>query len=204
MINAFFWENMTRAANAYLCLDPDIKQRLAPLTDKKIKVVLTDLPLELCVFIQFKETEIVINNQNIEKIDAELKGSSVAFIKKGLISGSSAATAIKDIEVVGDVEVGQHLNKLMSDLEIDWEELLSQYTGDVLAYQIGTQVRNSFDWLKTSVKTAMMNITEYVQEEVHHFPSRAEIEDFYADVDELGMDFARLEARCDLLCEDEL
>ena len=47
----------------------------------------------------------------------------------------------EDIEINGSVNTAQQLASLLSSSSIDIEELISQYTGDIVAHQLGQAFR---------------------------------------------------------------
>ena len=90
--------------------------------------------------------------------------------------------------------LGQDVKRLFDELDIDWEGHLAHFTGDVVAHQIGSFVRQGFA-LKRRISASMsQNLTAYVQEEQRLFPPREEISDFFNDVDAISLRAERLAA----------
>ena len=43
--------------------------------------------------------------------------------------------------MTGDVELGQQVKTLFDEIDIDWEGHLARFTGDVVAFQVGSLFR---------------------------------------------------------------
>ena len=91
------------------------------------------------------------------------------------------------------------LQDLLAGTDWDWEEQLSQLTGDVIARQVGNLARRSGQFISDSRHTLEQDVSEYLQEEARLLPTRSEVDDFLHDVDELRSDVDRLNARIERL-----
>ncbi|MBI3774144.1 MAG: SCP2 sterol-binding domain-containing protein [Gammaproteobacteria bacterium] len=80
-------------------------------------------------------------------------------------------------------------------LDIDWEEHLSRFTGDVIAHQVGNAARSSQRWAQQSGAALLQDAGEYLKYERELLPDRAQVETFMQHVDVLRDDVERLEAR---------
>jgi len=95
----------------------------------------------------------------------------------------------------GDVKLAQRLQRILSGLDIDWEEVLAHYTGDVVAVQLHQGARRFGDWLKHGADSLLQTTSEYLNEEARVSPTLAEFEQFQSRVTALRNDVARAEAR---------
>ncbi|MFT5550046.1 MAG: ubiquinone biosynthesis protein UbiJ, partial [Candidatus Azotimanducaceae bacterium] len=95
----------------------------------------------------------------------------------------------------GEARVAQQMQKILTELDIDWEEVLSKYTGDVMAYQIHKQVLGAGEWLRNSAWSLLQNTSEYIREEQHLSPTQVEFERFQKYTTTLKQDVERSEAR---------
>ncbi|MCB1155828.1 sterol-binding protein, partial [bacterium] len=84
---------------------------------------------------------------------------------------------------------------ILDDMDIDWEEMLSRYTGDIVAHQLGNLVRGANRWLSRSAGVIEQDLGEYLQEEARSLPPRLEVQDWMNEVDAARSDLDRLEAR---------
>jgi len=128
--------------------------------------------------------------------DTVLRGTPLGITRLGLGRGNATGTLFSgDVEIAGDVETGQAFKAVLDAIDIDWEEQLSRFTGDMLAHQMGNAARHAGRWLDHARLTLERDLSEYLQEELRVVPTRIEIENLIEDIGRLGMDTDRLEAR---------
>lgn len=198
MLKDFALLGLEQTLNMALNLDPDLPQRLIPLQNKVLQIEITGTPF---IFSLTPKGHLITLQAGSDlKPDCIIRGSFIALTQLGLAKDFTATReSLNNIEMQGDLELAQAFKKLMSELDIDWEEGLSNIVGDVIAHQVGRGVRGAWAWTQQSAKSLQMNLTEYLQEEAMLMPPRAELEDFYHDVDKLRLDVERLEARINVL-----
>jgi ubiquinone biosynthesis protein UbiJ len=126
--------------------------------------------------------------------DAVISGApwSLARVAYG---GDRGALFAGEVEIRGDVTVGQRFEAILRGIDIDWEEQLSRLVGDVAAHQVGKLVRDTMAWGAKSAETLGRDVSEYLQEESRHLPQRDEVDAFLTAVDDLRNDVERLGAR---------
>ena len=100
-----------------------------------------------------------------------------------------------ELEIEGDAITGQRFAALLNELNIDWEELLSQRIGDVPAHILASGVSKLMAWSKDTHATMKQNMAEYLVEEARLAASRVAVDTYLDQVDELRNDVARLSAR---------
>lgn len=111
-------------------------------------------------------------------------------------SQDPAATLINGgLELEGESAPLIELQKVLSNLDIDWEAPLVGALGDVAGHQIATVLRSTFTWGKQARGSLTRQLREFIQEEARLSPPHLELEDFYADLRELGQQVERLESR---------
>ncbi len=186
---------LEKAFNHYLSLDPLTPEKLTQLDNKIIAVELTDVGQTLYFTFTGQHVEITLTLTEPESADTIIKGSLFSLAKIGLEKPSGASVFSSNIEIQGDTELGKQFQKMLQEIDIDWEEQLSHYTGDVIAHQAGSAARTLQDWAKQTFGTLKQNTTEYLQEERRDLPHPIEVNTFLSDVDQLRMDIDRLEAR---------
>lgn len=199
LIGALMISSLGEAISRLLALDPDAKTLLEPLNGKIIAIQL--LPFEQAIFIKPYETGVEILEQFGGEADTTLKGSPLAFIALGISNKPMRSLFSGEIEISGDTHTGRSFQALFEKLDIDWEEQLSNVTGDVAAHRIGNLVRDSQKWNNEAIETFYLNLSEFLQEESRILPTRIETEHFFQDVDQIRADTDRLEARLRLLRE---
>lgn len=141
------------------------------------------------------------NIQNPSSPHVILTGSSFAFFN---LSQSEAQQPLFTGEVIfhGEISTAQKFQQFWQALEIDWEDHLSKYTGDIIARQTSLAFKAGFQWLNQLKDTFLLNTPEYLQEEKRLLPTDIELENFYHQVDEITSRVERLAAQTDLLLKD--
>ncbi len=181
------------ALNGYLHLDPDALARSAALQGRVIGLEVSGLGLRL-FFLPGAEGIQVMGRYEGEP-DTLLRGTPLALARLGLAGDSGAQMLASEIRIEGDTDLGQTFNELLSSVDIDWEEWLSQAVGDIAAHQIGNSLRGARRWAQRAGTSLRLDTTEYLQEEAGHLPTRVEVERFLDDIDTYRSDVDRLEAR---------
>jgi len=175
--------------NRYLALDPESKKRLKALDGKIISVVLPVFSFQLKIL-----NERVYLQTEVETPDVTIKGSPLSLIHLSFADDKTRKKFFaEDVVIEGDLELGQQIIDLFDELEIDWEEYLSQVVGDVPAHHTGNVVRRVKNFSKKARAILYQNINEYAHEEINLFPPREALEDFFQEVDEVRMESDRLE-----------
>jgi ubiquinone biosynthesis protein UbiJ len=186
--------SLESAFNRYLRLDPTARDRLAGLDGRVIALEMRGLDLMLVFRVQ--NQGIAFIDEPDLKPDTLLRGTPLGITRLGLGRGSATGALFSgDVEISGDVETGQAFKTFLDAIDIDWEEQLSRFTGDLLAHRLGNTARHAGSWLGHARLTLEQDLSEYLQEELRVVPTRIEIENLIEDIGRLGMDTERLEAR---------
>jgi ubiquinone biosynthesis protein UbiJ len=185
------------ALNQYLALDQDSGYFLTPLAGKVIAV--TVQPFDETVYLCPTTDSIQCLDQFPEPADARLSGSLLALGLMGLSSTPMRSVFSGEVTIEGDMQTGRKFQELFAKLDIDLEEKLSQFTGDIIAHKIANFFRARQSWGKDSLEAFRLNAKEFLQEETRDLPSTPEVDIYYAQVDELRTDFDRLQSRIERL-----
>ena len=178
--------------NRYLSLDPETLSRLAGMTGKLIAVELRGVGITL--YMAPHSGGIQLLREFDGSADAVISGTPLALARVG-IGEERGLLFAGEVEIRGDVTLGQRFESVLRELDIDWEEQLSHLVGDAAAHQVGNLVRDALQWGAKSADTFGRDLTEYLQEESRQLPQRDEVNKFLAAVDVLRNDVERLEAR---------
>lgn len=185
------------ALNRYLSLDPDAFSRFSSLEGKIIAIEIKGLNKTLSLFPSADDFMILADFDG--DADATISGTPIALAKMGITKDPKDLLFTGEITITGDTSLANQFNRLLSQLDIDWEEILAQNIGDIAAHKIGTISHSFNQWLKRSTNSVFMDAGEYLQEEVHLSPSNAELRKFIKQVDELREATDRLKMRIKLL-----
>ncbi|MEH6502498.1 MAG: SCP2 sterol-binding domain-containing protein [Cycloclasticus sp.] len=181
------------AINRYLDYDPEVPKQLAKMQGKVVELHFRALELSLYLIISADGLD--IRDEFTEQVDTKISGSPIALAMMGLQASSVSSLFSGEVSIEGDTELGNQFQRFLENIEVDWEEPLSQITGDVIGNQVAGFARDFSGWLQETSKTNALNASEYFREEQNMLPSRFEVERFKADVDTLRLATDRLEAK---------
>jgi len=201
MIKTYTLKALQKAINHGLSLDEAMPAKLSPLNGKVIEVIVT--PLNVNFFMLFNQQGMELLADYKDPADTIIHSSPLGLIRLSLLPASKVRSLFNDkIRLSGDVELGHQVKKIFDSIDIDWEGHLAQFTGDVVAYQIGSFFRQGREFKQQVSKSIRQNISEYLQEELSMLPPREAIEDFFKDIDELSLSVERLAAHIEQLSAD--
>ena len=176
--------------NRLLRLDPETLARLGELHGKVIRIEFVGPAKTL--YILPSEAGLRLLAAHDAAPDVTLRGEPAVFARLAL---GGATTRAGELQISGDLELGQRFQQVLRALDIDWEEHLSRRVGDVLAHQLGRAARGARAWQAQAARTLGMDVSEYLQEESRILPTRGEVEAFLDAVDGLRAGADRLEQR---------
>lgn len=188
------------ALNTALRMDPVAFGKLDRFSGKVIAIELQGLDLTL--YLLPGADGISLMSQYDAEADTVLSGTPLAMAKMALGPDASKVLFAGEVTIRGDVETGQAFKRLLDGLDIDWEEQLARYTGDIAAHKLGDLFRATTQWGRQALKILGQDTTEYFQQEGQDLPVPAAVRQFMHEVDVLRDDTARLEARLTRLRQD--
>lgn len=180
------------AVNRILRLDPDTLARLGELDGKCILVRLAGAGGDLEFFLFPSAAGLRLRATHDGAPDVTLRGDVPVFAR--LVLGRGAARA-GELQISGDIELGQHFQRLLKQIDLDWEEQAARVVGDVAAHRLGRMVRGLRNWARQSRTYLEQDAREYLVEESRLLPRRDAVERFLRAVDRLRLDADRLEKR---------
>ncbi|MBD3755559.1 MAG: SCP2 sterol-binding domain-containing protein [Gammaproteobacteria bacterium] len=155
------------ALNQALRLDEAQGGAFKAFEDKTFALTLTDLNLTLYLFF----THYGISVQNA------LQGEADAQIETDLLSllGLPESGRLLRVTLHGDVALAEALIDALAHIEIDWEEHLSHYTGDLIAFKIGHATRSALAAKQAAKKQAGETLKEYLLFELEVLPTASQL-----------------------------
>lgn len=190
LISASFAGLETAIAKA-LEYDPSSRQRLQKLAPKVLRIRCNAPAIEAYVCL---DTDGVKIKQFYEgSPNTEISGSLPALAALGVsdrhnLSGSG-------VQVIGSTALLAELQGIAADLDIDWEEPLSQLLGDFAGPHIAGLMRNSFSWLAQRSKNFARNSGLFISEESMASVSKPQLEQFTREVGQFRSDSDRVAAK---------
>lgn len=198
MLKQYSLKALQTAINQAMKLDPQLSNKLVKLNDKVLEMIIA--PLDVHFFIQFKDKHIQLLDTYEGQADTVIHSNPLGLIRLSLLPASQARSLFNDkIRLSGDIELGQQVKQLFDEMDIDWEGHLAYFTGDVIAHQIGSFVRQGLAFKNQFKQNMSENTTEYLQEELRLLPTHHELNDFYQEIDQLSMAVERLQAKLNIL-----
>lgn len=182
------------AVNAALRLDPDSLTRVSAIAGSCIAIELRDFNLQ--IYAKPTANGISLNTACDLPPDVTLSGTLIGLLRMAAAPADyNSFLASGEVQIHGNIELGRDLKALLQGLDLDWEELLSRYTGDILARPIGNSLRSLKGWSQQATQSLAQDLTEYLQEEIRLVPHGGEVAIFLDSVDQLRAHTDRLEAR---------
>lgn len=192
MLSVAALAGLEQALNAALALDPKTVERLGRLQGRVIAIELQGTGIRL--LLQPEQNGLRLMGHYEGQVDTTLSGAPFALLR--MSTGRTGEGLFKGgVEIDGDVELGQQIQRVFEKLDIDWEEHLSHLTGDIIAHQVGNAVRGLLNWGERAADHLGQDTADYLQEEAEILPLPWEVAEFLEQVDTLRSDVDRLEAR---------
>ena len=193
MINATLLTLAETSLNKVLRLNPETVDQLSQLNSKVIAIQLTSPAATLSL--QPSSEGIQIDQFERDDADVTLCGSGSDFFRLLTAADSSDAMFGKSITVSGDSGLATRFSKILIDAALDWEAILAQLLGDLPAHEVARYLRWKAQLYLNTGNSLMLNLEEYLKEELRILPSVPEVSQFSSEVDQIRQDTERLSAR---------
>lgn len=186
--------------NRLLGLDEDALAECRDMQGHCIAFDITDL--DFCLYCHPGAWGIRLSRQPpAREVDARVSGRLVALLDLASQDDKVSTSIRERVSFDGNVALAQRLQRLLANIDLDWEEALAARSGDVFAHQFGQQARRLRDWLASSADSLLMTSSEYLREEAGLSPTEAEFEDFQSRLAALRHDVGHVEARLQRLVD---
>lgn len=179
--------------NAALTKDPASKQALIKLEGQVLLVESTLPPLTIAI--EPTATGIQLHDNWDGNVTVTINGTLIAMAAIAVNAKESISFSGTGVNVSGNLDTLHQLNKIMGDVDIDWEGALAEIIGDIPAHLVAKGIRNSAVIRKDIVTRASSGLVEVAQEEFNLTPSKNEFEAMIPDIRQLSADADRLAAR---------
>jgi len=186
-------EKITNLINRALMLDEKNFKSLIKLANKKIAFDIVGLNVK--IILSITKEGLVRCKPDDELVDVTIKASVTTFLGIMLSRENSSAASAGAMEISGDVGLAQEFLSILKTLDIDWEELASQWIGDLPAHKLGNMFRTTRKFAKEIRQTIGLDISEYLRYEKEILPEQEEIDEYISAVDVIRNDSERLKQR---------
>ncbi|BAO43292.1 ubiquinone biosynthesis accessory factor UbiJ [Thiolapillus brandeum] len=190
--------SLESSINTLLRLDPFAREKLARHHGRVIGIHLRGPEITL-YFVPDQQGELQLLGSIEGQPDALLSGSPLDLLRSGDKAQGNRQLFAGRLSISGDTALAHDFGATLGGLDIDWEEQLSRFTGDIIAHQLGNTARRTAYWIKNTGSRLETDLAEYLVEEARLLPHPLEVEDFLHQVDEAREATDRLEARIRLL-----
>lgn len=193
MITVFALPLIERAINTCLQTDLQALAQIQTLDGRVIELNVTDWQWHC--FILPTHHGVKLKRLCQQPSDTVIRGTLPALFKVGLSSDKSHAIKQNKIEFQGDIHIGMTMQRILSELDIDWESLLAERIGDRPAILISQSLKKMHAHGQAFKDSICQNTQDYLINEARLCPSSDELNAFYRDIATLRDDVERLEAR---------
>ena len=148
------------------------------LNGKNINIVLKNTSTVL--YINISDERIVLNEASSSEPDLILEGSPIAFI-----NFANDSSKDENIKIYGKASLAESFSKIISKANINWEQLVSEYTNDEIAFY-SKKIFVFLNKKKNDFKNSFIrNTKEYIRDETDILPSKESIQEHIKNVDDL-------------------
>ncbi len=174
-------------------MDEGTARRLARLEGRVIALAVKDREWRVTASVSGGRIAIVEHHEGA--IDVHISGRPGDFIALVRANQRGESLAAGRIEITGDLAVAQEVQALLRDLDVEPEELLSRYVGDVAAHRIGRAARFAGSTSRRTAERFEQDLMEYLRHELRAVPTRDEVTRFMREVYALDEQVERAHAR---------
>lgn len=187
-------KSLELAINTAIHLDEEQGRVFEVLDGKVIELVITPFTQPLFCLI----------NQKQIAMQRELNGAADATLKSDISEWMALPLShnLKAEITAGDETIGNEFIQALNHLEIDWEEHLSHYTGDLVAFKVGHGIRSFLEGKQNAKQQVGNTVREYLQFEINTLPTRNQVEHFVKDVNQTASEIETMAKRIDALIKN--
>ncbi len=184
---------LEKAINQALELAPGSREQLAQLGDCVFALHCSAPPLDTFLVLGGERVRLLGIYEG--PITTSVRGVASDFAELATSRDPAASLINGRLALHGDSAPLLELQKILARLEVDWEAPLVTALGDVAGHQLAQMLRGAWGWGRQASSSLGRQLYEFIHEEARLSPPRLELEDFYKDVQSLGLQVDRLESR---------
>ena len=191
-IDSALCASIERSLNAVLTHDPALLAALGKFEGKRIRIQSDDW---LIIVVTICSHGLQLSLQDDSECDTTIFGSLPELLAVASANDKADALMNGDVDISGSSALVLDLAKIMQQMDVDWEALITPITGGIIAHQIGKGFRSLFQWSKDSSQTLTASTKEYLEDEVQLLVPKPLAEHFEQQISELRLATDRAEAR---------
>jgi len=181
---------LEQGINKTLQFDPATRQAIAKLAGKSLFLEVTEPTFSLCL--HFSADRVSVTSYS-EDATTRLRGPLFGLIQ--LASSDNVNLSDSGVEVWGSTSLLADLQRITGQLDIDWEDAISPWLGDVAGHALANHLRAQFNWVSERGRSGKRLLQEFLTEELRATPHRLELESFNREVDQLRLAADRMQSR---------
>jgi ubiquinone biosynthesis protein UbiJ len=180
-----------KTLNTALAYDPSSRIALEKLAPHILAIRI--LTPDITIFVAPTADGVHLLGQCEADITTRLEGTLPALIS--LINSDRLNLKDSGVNLFGSTSFLAELQSILKNLDIDWEEMLSNVFGDIIGHQGAGLIRSKMSWAKDRANNIQRLTSEFLTEELSILPSKPELAFFNAQVDDIKLGVDRIEAR---------
>ncbi len=178
------------ALNRAIGLDETAATRLAAMRDKTVRLELKGLGIDL--YFHGLDDRLAIDAESETEPDTTISGTPAALLAMAVPDWRAPGSGV---QIQGNAAAAQALEKLLRQLDPDWEALLVEHLGVVWGHQVWRMINDSSRAGRHAASTVADQTARFLREESGLLVTHEEVDEFIREVDELREATDRLEAR---------
>ena len=174
-------------------LDSSATEKRKALDGTIISVALKEIDKPLYFIISQQQVDILSRYEG--QADCAIRVNFMALI--ALQDNHQLTHLIKtgQLEVDGDIKLVQQFAQLLTEMQIDWEELLASKMGDLVAHKLVYHAKRCKQQLCKQANRVEQQLSEIITEELKLAPGPLEVAYFCEQVNDTDKQLAHLEKR---------
>lgn len=194
--SALLWP-AEQLVNSVIRSDPHVQKQLSQFAGRRIEIAIDHFPLPISVAVETDGVKFraMDGSRFAIPVDARVKGSASTLSHLLLSTQHEQPLVNSDLQIEGDAQLVQDMFTMTRRLDIQWEDLLSPFAGDIGTQQLSQAISDAENWAKDSQQRMRGSVDDYLKEELRLFPHSSQLEKFQNSVDNLKLKLDRVEAR---------
>ena len=182
------------ALNRVLSLDSTSTEALRALEGRSIALRLKPWPAPVQISVRAGK----LQASDASAPDLSISASAGALVALAAERGGFELPAGR-IDISGDADLARRVQKLVNQMDPDWDRPLADFFGEVAGYQIAKGLRGALAWGRSTARSFVRSTSEYLREESRDLIAPGELADFIDGVEDTRDAVERLEARIERL-----
>lgn len=180
--------------NRTLALDSHAGEALRALEGRSVALRLKPWPAPVGVRVEQGRLQVT----HVDSADLSIAATPGALLALAAERGGFELPAGR-VDIAGDADLARRIQKLLAQLDPDWDAPFARVFGEVAGQQIAQGLRGLLGWGRATAKAMVLNTSEYLREESRDLVAPAELDQFIDEVDQLRDATARAQARVERL-----